>query len=385
MRSRISYTVLILIVVVSLKPTKPVSADSGCDTSVHYTIPSDLSKTPYTISASKTYPARPVVKQQLEELAARGDLSQGPDFYDSIFTATVSLEPGTARWNHAYTTDEWEYYYSGCTTENVCPGKWKIVNHCDAQPPVVVYRSIQTINVFLIPSAETLDWYWNWNQSPTVMNAYPDYWVLVTIAEGGVVSWVPKGSSGLHFYYSVPLRDAMFFLPSKLHQDFVDEEIINPGDKKFLPKSDIMKFIPLCKFDSGNITKYEYEQRYNLNTDIDQSAYDCQSTTPQGNTSYQSVTLTISKYDFDIPGTFYIGVVTQLSPAILPPSTPNLYSENLPRTEPVVDPTSFQPSNIILPLTDPTSYGQTIFTVWMIVSTPCWTEDGGCNIENPPK
>lgn len=210
------------------------------------------------------------------------------------------------------------------------------------------------------------------------MNAYPDYWALVTIGEGGEPSWVPEGSSGLHFFYSVPLRDAFFFLPSKLHQDFVADEIINPKDEGRLTDLGINKVIPVCDFDSGDIKRYGYEQRYNLNTDIDKDAYDCQSKTPVEENPPRSVELDITKYDFDIPGTFYIGVVTQISPAKLTDFR-FVASDNQPQTEPPkTDPYYFDPSNIV-----DSSYTNTQFTVWMLVSTPCWLGDGGCDKLNP--
>jgi len=124
MRSRIYCLILILTVTVSMRSVQPVSADGSCNTSVNYTNPPDS----FHISASKTYPERPVVKQQLEELAARGDLSKSPEDYDSIFTATVSLEPVTATWNYFYTTREWEYDYFSCTTKK-CPGEWVDIPH----------------------------------------------------------------------------------------------------------------------------------------------------------------------------------------------------------------------------------------------------------------
>jgi hypothetical protein len=371
--------ILILATAVSMKSTQPVLADSSCDTSVYYTFPSDPSKPWYTISASKTDPDKPVVKQQLEELAARGDLSKNIEEYYAKFTATVSLAPGTATWNYAHSTWEWKPFFSYCTEKNVCPGVWKEVKHCDPES-ATVYRSIQTMKVFLIPSIDTLDWYWNWEQSPTVMYAYPDFWILVSIGEGGTVTWVPPDSSGLHFYSPIPLRDASFYLPSKLTQKPISEEVINPADAGIL-KTDIDKVIPVCDIIDGNSTTpptYGYEDRYHLITDIDDDPYYCNPATTVADNKVQSVKLDITDYDFDIPGTFYIGVVTQISPAVLPDS-PFVTSENKPRTEPVTYPTDFQPSNI-----NDGSYVNTEFTVWMIISTPCWSGDGGCNTEKNP-
>jgi hypothetical protein len=384
MRSRIYGVILILLVAVSMRSTQTVLAANGCVTTVSYQFPSDQKKPWYTITADKPYPKKPVVKQQLEELAAHGDLSKPPDAYNAKFKADVTLNPGTAKWNHSYTTREWDYDSPFCTVASWCPGKWKDVSHCDPES-ATVYRSIKEMKVFLIPSLDTLDWYWNWEQSPTVMFAYPDFWIPVTLEPDGNPIWLPEGYQGLHFYYSIPLRDAGHHLPTALPQRPILDEVINPKDAEIYSgkENQINTVIPLCHFDSNGIFTPPYEPKYNVITDIPLSPYYCNLTGENvigSNHQIQWLQLSISEYDFDIPGTFYIGVATEISRAKLPDS-PYLTVENQPRTEPVkTNPYYFEPSNI----TDET-YKSTIFTVWMIVSTPCWTGDGGCDMESPQK
>jgi hypothetical protein len=381
MRSRTFGLILILMAAVAMKSTQSVSADGGCKTNIKYDFPPNW----YTILASKTYPEKPVVKQQLEELAAHGDLSKPPSEYDARFTATVNLEPGIATWNHSYTTTEWEYDYFNCTWKG-CPGEWVDVPHCDPKSEKV-YRGIQTMKFFLIPDGDTQLWYKNWEQSPTMMLSYPDFWMQVAIGDGGGLSADYGGEiGGPHFLYSYPLRGE-FYLPSKLPTRSPYFMLINGEDIKYL-SHDMELVVPVCEYyesgvvqvDSMGIYYYGYQDTFGVTSDIDVDPYKC---FPAGrtytNNKLQTIELNVTDYDFDIPGIFYIGVVTQMIPAELNNST-DLTPNNQPRKEPEPKPHTFEPSNIDINQ----SYINTKFTVWMIVSTPCWSGDGGCNTEKNP-
>jgi hypothetical protein len=341
----------------------------------------------------------------LENLAANGELAQTPEYYDTKFKVMVSLEPGTATWNTVDSVTEWQWDCSPYLASlGICveKGHWDTHDVCTAHGPVPVSRSIETVKFFLIPSAETANWYGYTSNvySPTVLYAYPDFWMPVT-AEGDADRWLEKG--GLHFYYSMPLRGSPFYLPSKLPQTPISLEVINPIDANVIQGTQdtqgtqgVDMAIPVCDANTGNDLEHRFSSISTMNygyskpwwekSMVGNDSYNCTYSANAGNNNtVQSIELDISQYDFDIPGTFYLGVVTQILPAKSPKGDGSTEKEGSPHM--------FQPSNIHPTVHEDIGlYSDLGFSVWMIVSTPCWngnlgTEGSGINdcvlLKNP--
>jgi hypothetical protein len=366
MRWRTLCVLLILAAGISLRSAQFAFADYSCPPNLKYSFPNPW----YIISASKYKPERPIVKQELEDLAARGDLPNAPSFYDAEFFIDVNIYSGKA----TYDADE-KYYedemvcdvYSRCKVQ-------KVEKHrCVTQPSVPVYRSIKQVSFSLVPDGKTAQWYKKPDTSPTVKMLYPNYWRPVVLDENGQ----PVGNywgnkSGIHFFYSDPQSTWTFSYPSKLPEIPKANAVINPEDVNSID-GDVDNVIPVCTMWGGSTFTYDYISYNLINSDIDADPYYCVPTIGYDSTGtyIQSIHLDITDYDFDFPATFYLGVATDIAAALSPLDG---------KTEETgITKTKLQPSNF-----GTVSYLQTQFSVWMLVSTPCQTADKGCDMLNPP-
>jgi hypothetical protein len=381
MRWRLVCVLLIMAAGISLRSVQPASAAINCKTDVKYVFPSDW----YTITAKKTWPEKPIVKQQLEDLAARGDLPNPPSYYDAKFSIQVSLKPGIAWWE----TVEKELIWGD---DPKCPLYQKL-NHTCRQVVVdtveyclghniPVYRSIQEIAFSLIPDGQTAAWYTNLSQSPTVNMLYPNFWEPVVLGNNGQ----PQGNfwgdlNGPHFFFSDPLAIGMFHYPSKLPQIAKEQALINQADIQNVDQ-EVRMVIPVCTILTGSqvehgptgatVVNYGYNTDNTwVNSDIDADPYYCAPIPTFTDSKIQSIDLEVVEYDFDFPANFYLGVVTKIAPALSP-------IDGISKETDITE-TGLEPSNIF-----DNSYRQTQFSVWMLVSTPCQTADNGCDTLTPP-
>jgi len=381
MRWRIYCTLLILAAGISLQSTQPALADNNCIPNQKY---SNLKysysslypgNTWFQITANLKNPKKPIVKQQLEELAARGDLPKAPSDYDAEFIINVGIKPVLATWYYAYSTWEWEPYYSGCTNRTYCPGESKEIPHCVPES-ATVYRSIKQVKFVLFPATETANWYNNLNQSPTVAMLYPNYWAPVVLGEGGQPVGNASGElGGPHFLYSDPQLINKYMFPSELPEEDTGMALINPADVDLVDYKNVPRVIPVCSLLDGKVTNSGYRINYGgyIDSDINTDEYDCGESMGYDPTGYkiQSLTFDVTQYDFDFPATFYLGVATEIVPA-LSPLDGKTEETDITKSE-------LEPSNYG---TDP--YKQSQFSVYMLVSTPCQTADGGCDMLTPP-
>jgi len=375
MHWRIFCVLLILTAGISLRSAQPALADYYCPPNLNYSFPDPW----YFISASKYKPDQPVVKQQLEELAARGDLPNPPSSYDAEFLINVSIKSGLATYDldEPYYVKEWV-----CNPYKVC--KWEEVEHhkCVTQSPVPVYRSIQEVAFSLIPDGKTADWYGKLTQSPTVTMLYPNYWEPVVLGENGEPVGNFRGDlGGIHFFYSDPLLIGKYFYPSKLPQLDKAQVVFNPLDAGKID-SQVVKVIPVCLMYNGTVIDYGYKNSdMFVDSDIDADPYTCGKNIGYDytGTKIQSIQLDVTNYDFDFPATFYLGVATVIAPALSPQIAPGLPPLDGKTEETDITGTDLEPSNYTEYL-----FKNTGFSVWMLASTPCQTADGGCDMLQPP-
>jgi len=377
MRWRIFIPLSILAAGISLRSVQPALADLYCPPNLKFSFP----PTWYTLSVKKIKPEQPIVKQQLEELAARGDLPKAPSEYDAEFNIEVDLFSGSATYvaDEPYYTKDWvcDKYNKNCKYE-------KVKHHnCVTQPPVTVYRSIKQVKFVLFPDAITANWYKDLSKSPTVAMLYPNYWAPVVLGEGGQPVGNASGElGGPHFFYSDPQLINQYMFPSKLPMEDAALALINPDDSNTIDPQ-VPRVIPVCSLLDGKVTNSgyaEYKDGY-VDSDIDLDPYYCGESMvydPSG-TKIQKLTFDVTQYDFDFPATFYLGLATEFAPALSPLIPPGLAPLDGKTEETEITKSELEPSNYKNKL-----YLQNKIFVYMLVSTPCQTADGGCDMLTPP-
>ncbi len=366
MRSRIFWVIIAILIPSISRPAQSVLADDACDKSENITFPGDY----YQFAVDKSGPENPVIKQQLEDLYNHGALSGAPESYGVGFSAKLVLKPGTLTWNQWVQEgpDDWVYDH-GCNyflEENgECTGHWEKHYDCK-QFSQDIYRSIRELRVFLIPDKNTVSWLEQVNQSPKLKLAYPDFWEPVVVNSSVPIANWWDDQQGLHFLISDSYSS--IFLPTYLYVKTALAEIPNSLDGQNIYNIQSVYVIAVCDAIDGSIVNYGGLFNHDFNYDCAKSNF-----VQNKELQIQSIELSISKFFFDIPGNFAIGVAAIIDPAKYP--DPN-------HEETIAGPETLHPTNI-----GDGTYMNTSFTVWMIVTTPCTMGmgDAGCETYFSPQ